>query len=421
MYTEDVEAIRKRMMSLLVDAQTMRRKTAQLGPGKSARSRDAHSSITLAADSIDLAVRELYHLLPEHLRPADLPPLRGSREKGTGSSDGRTNPGPRPGGRIPRSVRWPNWTIEQILHLADDYWERHGKWPNKGSGKLNQTSPDTWNGIDVALNSGNRGLPGGTTLAMLLAQQRGVYSRAARVRKLSIEQILEWADEHFARTGAWPKSKSGAVVSAPSETWIAINNCLRLGTRGLGTRISLAQMLATQRGAQYHLGQVPLTEAQILSWADAHHDRTGQWPTRKPGEIPEAPNEDWMRVNTALIAGARSLPGGSSLARLLAKHRGVKNRKGAAPLKVDKVLKWADVYFKRHSKWPTHISGPVEGGPPGETWGAIDAAFKASRRGLADSGFLSLHDLLVAKKGKIAKHGSKRRVRGSSEPTDQSP
>ena len=32
----------------------------------------------------------------------------------------------------------------------------------------------------------------------------------------------------------------------------------------------------------------------ILRWADAHHDRTGEWPDITSGELFDAPNEKWV-------------------------------------------------------------------------------------------------------------------------------
>ena len=37
--------------------------------------------------------------------------------------------------------------------------------------------------------------------------------------RLTIEQILQWADKHNKRTGGWPKLKSGKVTDAAGETW----------------------------------------------------------------------------------------------------------------------------------------------------------------------------------------------------------
>jgi hypothetical protein len=66
----------------------------------------------------------------------------------------------------------------------------------------------------------------------------------------------------------------------------------------------------------------PLLEIeQILVWADAHHARTGEWPTAMSGLIPEAPGETWTAVHLAIRRGGRGLPGGSSLPRLLREHR----------------------------------------------------------------------------------------------------
>jgi hypothetical protein len=71
-----------------------------------------------------------------------------------------------------------------------------------------------------------------------------------------------------------------------------------------------------------HRGRRPtLTAEQILAWSDAHHARTGKWPSADAGPIPEAPGLTWRGVQSALSGGARGLPGGDSLARLLDRHR----------------------------------------------------------------------------------------------------
>ena len=62
----------------------------------------------------------------------------------------------------------------------------------------------------------------------------------------------------------------------------------------------------------------PLTVEQILAWADAYRARTGRWPTARSGPVPEAPGETWSGIDRGLRVGGRGLPGGYSLARLLA-------------------------------------------------------------------------------------------------------
>jgi hypothetical protein len=137
-----------------------------------------------------------------------------------------------------------------------------------------------------------------------------------------VGQILGWADAHHERTGQWPKATSGRVEGT-AETWAGISGALREGRRGLPGGSSLSLLLAEHRGRRDKSRLPPLTVRKILAWADAHHVRTGRWPGMLSGEIAGAPGEDWRAVNFALYRGYRGLPGGDSLAKLLARARGV--------------------------------------------------------------------------------------------------
>src|SRR5262249_55500161 len=119
----------------------------------------------------------------------------------------------------------------------------------------------------------------------------------------------------------------------------------------------------------------------ILAWADAFHERTGGWPRVLSGEVPEAPGETWQRIDNALRDGMRGLRGGSSLARLLARHRKARNKAQSPRLSVRQILRWADAHHERTDRWPTQTSGPVEGAP-GESWAAIQGALYYGYRGL---------------------------------------
>jgi hypothetical protein len=72
---------------------------------------------------------------------------------------------------------------------------------------------------------------------------------------LTVAQILAWADDHRARTGAWPGAASGPVAGAAGETWAALNVALRLGHRGLPGGDTLARLLTRERGAPPRLGR----------------------------------------------------------------------------------------------------------------------------------------------------------------------
>jgi hypothetical protein len=209
---------------------------------------------------------------------------------------------------------------------------------------------------------------------------------------LRLTQVLRWADAHLHRTGQWPHVLSGAVTGA-GETWLAIDQALRSGRRGLPGGSSLAQLLEDKRGVR-NVAHAPRVSAKlVLAWADAHHRRTGQWPRRKSGHIAEAPEETWAAIDAAFVAGSRGLEGFGSLARFLARRRGVRNNKAMPRLTVKQIRAWAMAHRKRTGRWPRHISGPIEDAP-GETWGGMYSALFSGGRGLP--GGSSLHKLLTA-------------------------
>src|SRR5262249_51185995 len=144
--------------------------------------------------------------------------------------------------------------------------------------------------------------------------------------RLTEEQVLAWADAHHLLLGAWPTGHSGPIPEAPGESWAAISTALKAGLRGLPGGSSLARLLARRRGVRNQKDLPRLTEEQVLAWADAHHQRTGRWPTSYSGPMTGVAGEGWHALDKALRNGYRGLPGGSSLARLLRRHRGVPDR-----------------------------------------------------------------------------------------------
>jgi hypothetical protein len=286
-------------------------------------------------------------------------------------------------------------TEAQILAWADEFHNCNGEWPNRSSGPVDSAPGETWNGIDQVLFTGRRGLVGGSSLAKLLAEHRDVRN-IQDLPPLSIEQVLVGADEHYQQTGKWPTTISGPVAGASGETWMGINRTLQKGRRGLPTNYSLAKLLRDHRDKRHHLELTPLTVEQVLDWADSYHQRTGHWPNRKSGSVCESPGETWGGIDGALNIGNRSFPGRSSLARLLAEHRYVRNKKSLCPLTTDAILAWADAHYHRTGNWPKHTTGPVEDAP-GETWSAIDACLKVGRRKLPAGS--SLAKLLEERRG----------------------
>jgi hypothetical protein len=72
---------------------------------------------------------------------------------------------------------------------------------------------------------------------------------------------------------------------------------------------SLARFLAERRGVPHDKDLPALTTERIRARAEAHRRRTGAWPILRSGPIPEAPDENWQKVDGALWKGYRGLPG----------------------------------------------------------------------------------------------------------------
>jgi superfamily II DNA or RNA helicase len=280
----------------------------------------------------------------------------------------------------------------QILRWADRYHNKHGEWPTQYSGSIEGTG-EVWNGIQHSLRTGRRGLPGGETLAGLLAVHRGVRNRKDLPR-LTIKQILRWADDHRRRARKWPTKHSGPIPNT-HENWYAINGALQLGSRGLAGGVTLPQLLKKHRGVRNRGQLAPLSVAMILLWADAHFRETGRWPQQKSGRI-AGTEEIWSAVDRALATGTRGISKKTTLAALLQEHRKVRNVRALPALSPKLILDWADSHMARTGKWPQQQSGTVYG--TDEKWSSIDAALANGGRGL--KGGSSLARLLWERRGK---------------------
>jgi ribosome-binding protein aMBF1 (putative translation factor) len=140
----------------------------------------------------------------------------------------------------------PRLTIPQVLRWAKAHYEKMGSWPKRTSGPVLGAPGETWHRIDKAFRNGNRGLPGRSSLAQLLAVEVGARNHLDLPR-LTVPQILAWADTHFAVTGSWPHKDAGAIQDAPGETWSAVDSALRAGCRGLQGGTSLFRLLKEYR------------------------------------------------------------------------------------------------------------------------------------------------------------------------------
>ena len=218
--------------------------------------------------------------------------------------------------------------------------------------------------------------------------------------RLTIPMILTWADKHRQRTDRWPSDDSGPVHDVPNESWRNVAAALQRGGRGLGGTRTLSELLAKRRAKLPSQLKPIISIGQVLAWADRHQAITRIWPTPSSGKVFDAPENTWHAINNALIDGYRGLPGGSSLARLLAEKRGRLVRIYAPRVTIKDVLRWADEHRRRTGDWPLTRSGTIECAPY-EVWGNIDHALRIGCRGF--KGGTSLARLLYKYRGRRSK------------------
>ncbi len=107
-------------------------------------------------------------------------------------------------------------SIEQILAWAEEHRKTSGQWPDAESGVIVSAERTTRANVDRGLKQGLFGLPGGISLALLLAKLLG-RTHASQQCDPSKDPILAWADEYHRRTGNWPASDSGEGPDLPTE------------------------------------------------------------------------------------------------------------------------------------------------------------------------------------------------------------
>ena len=211
----------------------------------------------------------------------------------------------------------PEISIGQILEWADQYKAKHGRWPTAKSGAIPEAN-ENWRAICLSLFKGTRGLDGGWSLPRLLAEHRSHRNRS-NLSRLTIRDILRWADVYKQSTGEWPSPRSGPIPGT-MDTWLSVNRALQKGGRGISACSSLSRLLAEHRQARNKANPPAITVQQILTWADEHLQANDAWPNQNAGQIPET-EEKWQNINACLLVGLRGLPGGSSLAKLLNAYR----------------------------------------------------------------------------------------------------
>jgi len=141
---------------------------------------------------------------------------------------------------LTKTTRSENLSEAQILGWADQFFAKHGIWPDQNSGEIPDSGED-WKSLDVALQKGYRNLDGGSSVSRLL-EKYGRKQNPMNRPRLTEVQIVSWAMDYVAIHGDPPTRRSGPV-RATDENWGAIDQALRTGIRGLRGGTSLSRLL----------------------------------------------------------------------------------------------------------------------------------------------------------------------------------
>ena len=316
-----------------------------------------------------------------------LPPPRTPRKKRSGRAETRALKRPTPGS--PRCVPPPSrigngralgriLEYPEILEWADAFRARTCNWPSHTSGPIPEAPGETWLAVEAALTLGLRGLPGRSTIRRLIAEYRGRYHREDR--HLTTQIILNWADAWHAATGKWPVAASGKIPNSADTTWCIVNLARPERPRRSFGRLYVGQTPeARARGAFYPQSRA-VRRSHDPALGRRPSRRHSDWPKFTSGQIPECPDDTWKRVDEALRNGWRGLPGGSSLAHLLAVSRAVRSRPHTPSLTEQQIADWADLH-RATGKWPNSRSGPIPEAV-GERWHNLESALRLGGRGL---------------------------------------
>jgi hypothetical protein len=188
-------------------------------------------------------------------------------------------------------------TIEDVVQMIINHKKITDEYPTNNSGHvIGEPERECWNNIAQALYLGTRGLrydPNYKTrmsLGTLMESRFSDYKRENN-RPLTIDNIMEWADQHYQKTGKYPNQRSGRGFLPNREHWGLINNSLLGGGRKLvdctkySKRVnSLSKLLWEYRKVQYQgLGNridiIEAIEKSILSFVD----KNGECPAANSG------------------------------------------------------------------------------------------------------------------------------------------
>lgn len=235
---------------------------------------------------------------------------------------------------IKNPKRKPTLSEDGIRELIQNFIARHGRKPQKTDGLIEHHEGNlSWQIIDRRLRDGNKGLSGGSSLAIFSETHFGIRDQV-KIPEVSLDLIRFYIQKHFAKYKKYPTSKSGKIEFAEGElkgiSWHSVNQAIKAGKTSLPKGSTLADYIQSEFGVTNPKNPKLLSEEIVLSWIQKFIDKNGKKPNVNDGVIEFAdsifPALTWRLLNNCLSKGRRGFSGGSSLAKLIEVHFKIKNR-----------------------------------------------------------------------------------------------
>jgi len=188
-------------------------------------------------------------------------------------------------------------TIEKILAWADAHHDEQVFGPSRHFWSGAWRCGRDWSGINASFRYGGRGLRGSSPCRGLLAGTRQEAEDQRRPR-LTIKQILAWADEHHeSERGVGPARTPGHSGHDDGEIGTTYKEPCTLECEAFRGS-SIAKLLRQYRGESAG-GQPRADDQTDPGLGDDHHRRTGVWP-RKEQARHRRTTERWNLIYYAL-------------------------------------------------------------------------------------------------------------------------
>ena len=245
---------------------------------------------------------------------------------------------PRRAGRSANKGDLARLSETQLLAWADAFHARQGRWPAATPDRIPEAPAETWAAIDSALRSGCRGLPGGSSLLRFLAARRGAKNVGIRHRPLSIPRpVSPLAHQPFvhgslARDHLRPhrRHRERDMEEGPRRPRQWIPGTTRRIVTGPPARPKTSRCRQRDESSAFPYPRAP-SLGRLAPCSPRHVAEIQlRFNSRSSGgDVDQGPNR--------AVSGRRGLPGGSSLARLLAASRGARNIRDLSQLRIPEI------------------------------------------------------------------------------------